>query len=173
MKKIKFNSNNYFEDSFNSKFRAIRVLDNSNGIYNSSKNGVTKFNKDQRWNLLKECLEDINRTTEGWTENFVSFNKHWSGEVSCSYYFVNEQTKELVRISNHWSSSNYQRETNYLQHCYMIRSCYWHLKLNKKQVKDINKNKRKKAVAAITKFSHFETYNYDKLDNFRKEVLKK
>ena len=173
MKKYKFNSTNYFEDSFNSKFKAINIVDNSNGIYNSSKNGVTKFNKDQRWRLLKDSLAKINRTTEGWAENFVSFKKHWSGDVSCSYYFVNEQTKELIRISNHWSSSNYERDANFLNFCRMIRSCFWHLKLTQKQLKEINKNRRKKAVVAITKFSHFETYAYDKVKKIKIRSLNK
>jgi hypothetical protein len=56
--------------------------------------------------------------------DYTSENKssYWNSR-SKSYYFITEDNNAVIRISDHWSKSNYEKSKKL--NCNFIRSCWW------------------------------------------------
>lgn len=82
---------------------------------------------------------------QDWVHHYTSAN---------SIYWINPQTKQLLRLSNHWSQSNLPN----INQCYDIRSCFWQLKGFKKDFK--HNHKRQNYQIGITKLKDLKRSKY-------------
>ena len=150
----KINHTNYFENTKNENFKALAVFPKDK-VRNASKYGVAAVAKRDQKALIQKALNLSDEELKNWEFNFQSLSPAFA---SISLYWVNHKTKQLIRISDHWSiSDNYNRIVN---ECGLIRSCWWGLKITKKLIKEHKSlENRKTAILAITKFKDFQLNN--------------
>lgn len=107
------NVTNYFENT-KAEFEPISVQD-SKAILQQyfiwrKKRNKPDFIEVQKFGKLAVNFESVNK------------NKFYKSR-GLSFYFVNENSDYVIRISDHWSESNYVRSRKL--NCGNIASCYW------------------------------------------------
>ena len=107
------NIENYF-DSTTCEFQPI-----------SSKDSIEILNEYTKWRRKKNKPQFIHSTRYGNLKiDFESEKKNSFFQIrSLSYYFISENNDFVIRISDHWSKSNYEKSRKL--NCGYIRSVWW------------------------------------------------
>lgn len=121
MRKPKINKDNFYL-STQGTFKFIKEFDRYKVINSYKSHCSLKSKKD-----LTYLLNDIDNQAK-------LIYKSWNNLFNTgSVYFLNEKTKTLYRLSEHWSNSNFDK----INQVGAIKSCIWNLKVYKKDFKKI------------------------------------
>lgn len=123
--KKQFDHTNYFEDTFNKNWIWKGFIRKSEICYRN------RFWSQQRQqDFIKTTLKINDREIKDWKFNYKSHNRNYQ---SASFYWHNLKTKQIIRISDHWSETNgfyviMQQTPAITNEVDQIRSVWWNLK---------------------------------------------
>ena len=176
--KNKYDHTNYFEATFNKNWIWKGFIRKSEICYHN------RFWSQQRQqNFIKSTLKLNDVEIKDWKFNYKSHNKNYQ---SASFYWHNLKTKQLIRISDHWSETNgfyviIGRSPRITNEVDQIRSVWWNLKFL--PLKDLQLNNQfhdalwqtwnsddKIYHLAITNFKDFK--NIDQMDEIKNHLNK-
>ena len=116
----KFNKHNYYLDSFGI-FKFLGKLDEREFWDQGNTRSREEMEQILQHVLITECKMSLEQATN-FKFDYVSYSAYWN---SFSAYFINEETNQLIRVSDHWSDVNIVNKIAGLTTCEFIRSCYW------------------------------------------------
>lgn len=176
--KNKYDHTNYFEASFNKNWIWKGFIRKSEICYRN------RFWSQQRQqDFIKTTLKLNDREIKDWKFNYKSHNRNYQ---SASFYWHNLKTKQIIRISDHWSETNgfyvimgqTPAITNEVDE---IRSVWWNLKFLPLKDKQLNNqfhdalwqtwnSSNKIYHLALTNFKDFKAI--DQIDEIKKHLNK-
>lgn len=176
--KNKYDHTNYFEATFNKNWIWKGFIRKSEICYRN------RFWSQQRQqDFIKTTLKLNDAEIKDWKFNYKSHNKDYQ---SASFYWHNLKTKQVIRISDHWSETNgfyviIGRTPAITNEVDQIRSVWWNLKFLPLKDKQLN-NRFHDALwqtwnssdeiyhLAITNFKDFK--DIDQMDTIKKHLNK-
>ena len=176
--KNKYDHTNYFEDTFNKNWIWKGFIKKSQICYHN------RFWSQQRQqDFIKSTLKLNDAEIKDWKFNYKSHRKDYQ---SASFYWHNLKTKQIIRISSHWSETNgfyaiIGRTPAITNEVDQIRSVWWNLKFLPLKDKQLN-NQFYDALLqtwnssdeiyhlAITNFKDFK--DIDQMDEIKKHLNK-
>ena len=146
---------NFFEDTLGT-FKFIGEAEN-NAVnwweWSGGRSYWKKWPQYKQRDLIQKLLNLSDDAVKDWKHNYSSIS---------SWYWHNAKTNQLIRISNHWSFSN----SNNVNTCRSIRSCYWELYLhNKRKHLNTSKFNFQVGIIKINKLSNW--FRHEHLDDFK------
>lgn len=130
-----YNHTNYFKDTFNKNWIWKGFIRKSEICYRN------RFWSQQRQrDFIKTTLKLNDVEIKDWKFNYKSHNKDYQ---SASFYWHNLKTKQIIRISDHWSETNgfyviMGRTPAITNEVNQIRSVWWNLKCLPLKNKQLN-----------------------------------